>query len=34
MTGDEFVLGGGRYATAEPGFAAMTRCVGQFYFRA
>ena len=30
MTADEAVLGGGRYATDEAGFAAMRRYVSQF----
>ena len=30
MTGDETILGGGRYATDEAGFAAMRGDVGQF----
>ena len=30
MTGDETILGGGRYATDQTGFAAMRRYVSQF----
>lgn len=30
MTRDETILGGGRYATNEAGFAAMRRYVSQF----